>query len=443
VKRFAIDQRGIVVVQVALMLVVLLGFGAFAIDYGVLCVARAQAQNAADAGALAAATALAFDNMRFPAVAAEPSARAVAAEFPIWQQAPVVEFSACSDPTAATCPSIPDLPVPERRSSFNATVKVYRDQAHANPLPTYLAGLFGVGSQDVRAQATATVAPTNVATCVWPLAIPDDWTDLHMADPAVPLPSLCTDITDPRCKPFSKYKYPGAPSEQLDAPVDFYSAPSSSSLDTTPTGYQIRELVDPMKATGLDPQRFVALLGPDPSNPSVWTPARRSSFAAVRIGDGGFHSNVTACSSQVFHFGDYLQLDTSVTWSQATTGVSDLQGQDSGASWNAALGRMRGGCSVAGTCGSISPGLISSPRLVLVPMFDPNEYDRTRLVGASGCSGGLPCIKIVNFAGFFVDSVSDTEIMGHITTYPGRDIDKTKSFVGYKWAFLRTAVLTR
>jgi hypothetical protein len=443
VTRLARGQRGIVVIQVALLLVVLLGFGAFAIDYGVLCVARAQAQNAADAGALAAATALAFDNMRFPAVAAEPNARAVAAEFPIWQQPSVVEFSACADPT--TCPLIPDLPVPEPRSSFSATVKVYRDQEHANPLPTYLAGLFGVASQDVRAQATATVAPTNVATCVWPLAIPDDWTDLHPADPAAPLPSLCTDIADPRCKPFSKYKYPGAPSEQLDAPVDSYVSPSSSSLDTTATGYQIRELdrINPLKATGLDPQRFVALLGPDPANPSVWTPVRRSSFAAVRIGDAGFHGSATACSSQVFHFGDYLPLDTGVTWGQATTDASALVGLDNSASWNVTLGRMHGGCSVAGTCGSISPGLTSSPRLVLIPMFDPDEYDRTRLAGASGCSGGLPCIKIVNFAGFFVDSVSDTEIMGHLTMFPGRDIDKTKPFVGYKWAFLRTAVLTR
>ena len=61
------DQRGVIVIQVGLALVVLLGFGAFAVDYGVLWVGREQAQNAADAGALAAATALAFDNMVDPA----------------------------------------------------------------------------------------------------------------------------------------------------------------------------------------------------------------------------------------------------------------------------------------------------------------------------------------------------------------------------------------
>ena len=145
----------------------------------------------------------------------------------------------------------------------------------------------------------------------------------------------------------------------------------------------------------------------------------------------------------MFHFGDYLTPEPSITWGQATTGALDLKGQDGGASWNTFLGRIRGGCGAAGTCGAISAGLISSPRLVLVPMFDPDEYDRTRLVGASGCSGGLPCIRIVNFAGFFVDSITETQIVGHLTTYPGRDVDMTKSFVGYKWAFLRTAILTR
>jgi uncharacterized membrane protein len=39
---------------------------AFVVDYGVLWVARRQAQNAADAGALAGATALAFDDVNYP-----------------------------------------------------------------------------------------------------------------------------------------------------------------------------------------------------------------------------------------------------------------------------------------------------------------------------------------------------------------------------------------
>ena len=48
------DQRGVVVVTVAILLVSLLSFGALALDISSLFVVRNELQNAADAGALAA-----------------------------------------------------------------------------------------------------------------------------------------------------------------------------------------------------------------------------------------------------------------------------------------------------------------------------------------------------------------------------------------------------
>ena len=56
------SERGAILIQVALSMVVLTAFSAFVIDYGVMWVGRRQAQNAADAGALAGAIALAFDD---------------------------------------------------------------------------------------------------------------------------------------------------------------------------------------------------------------------------------------------------------------------------------------------------------------------------------------------------------------------------------------------
>jgi Flp pilus assembly protein TadG len=55
------SERGAVFIHVAIGLLVLLGFIAFVADYGMLWVSRNQAQNAADAGALAGVSALAFD----------------------------------------------------------------------------------------------------------------------------------------------------------------------------------------------------------------------------------------------------------------------------------------------------------------------------------------------------------------------------------------------
>ncbi len=55
------NERGVVVIAVALLLVALLSFGALALDIGSAFVVRNELQNAADAGALAAARALYLD----------------------------------------------------------------------------------------------------------------------------------------------------------------------------------------------------------------------------------------------------------------------------------------------------------------------------------------------------------------------------------------------
>ena len=56
------SERGAVLVQAAIVLLVLLAFTTFVFDHGVLWVARNQAQTAADAGALAGAIGLAYDD---------------------------------------------------------------------------------------------------------------------------------------------------------------------------------------------------------------------------------------------------------------------------------------------------------------------------------------------------------------------------------------------
>src|SRR5437899_4642335 len=57
-KRILTDDRGASLMLVAVSMVALLGFSALAIDVGMLYGAKAQAQNAADSGALAGAGSL-------------------------------------------------------------------------------------------------------------------------------------------------------------------------------------------------------------------------------------------------------------------------------------------------------------------------------------------------------------------------------------------------
>src|ERR1041384_8109537 len=56
------SERGAILIQVGVAILVLSAFAMFVVDYGVKWVSRHQAQNSADAGALAGATALALDS---------------------------------------------------------------------------------------------------------------------------------------------------------------------------------------------------------------------------------------------------------------------------------------------------------------------------------------------------------------------------------------------
>ena len=56
------SERGAILIYVAVSMFVLIGVTMWVVDYGVLLLARNQAQNSADAGALGGAIALAYDN---------------------------------------------------------------------------------------------------------------------------------------------------------------------------------------------------------------------------------------------------------------------------------------------------------------------------------------------------------------------------------------------
>src|SRR5687767_6629781 len=79
-------EGGAVIVQTALVMVVLLGFSAFVVDYGIFWVSRAQAQNAADAGALAGGLASAYDPLSAAFIIG--ASQAVAAQNAVWFEAP-------------------------------------------------------------------------------------------------------------------------------------------------------------------------------------------------------------------------------------------------------------------------------------------------------------------------------------------------------------------
>jgi Flp pilus assembly protein TadG len=411
------DERGVVMIQLALASVVLIGFCGLAIDSGVLWVARGQVQNAADAGALAAASVLAFDDMRTP-TRAQTDAVAAASANPVWGNPAalaVTDVTVCGTVTTA-CPAVAGLPTPQPRTYFAATVSVYSDAAHSNALPTYFAKLFGMNAQDVRAQSTAAVAPANTVTCTWPLAIADWWTDNNTA-PGELSPA------------FAKYQYPAGPPATVPTPDVYY--PPTFSGSSLATGIQVSNVT---LSPNVPPSAMTFALQPLPASAAdPWLEIDKAHFVAVQIPGGTFEANLTSCHQTPLYIGDLLVPETTATWAQVSTAAAGLRAQDAGATWNEGTRRIQGSCAGQLTC---TPHALLSPRLVVLPMFDPDLYDATRGPGST------PQIRIVNFVGFFIDTIEADGVQGYLSLYPG-SITTGHPTVAYQWALLRTAVLTR
>ena len=153
--------------HVAIAMLALMAFNAFAIDYGALLVSRRQAQNAADAAALAGALSLAFDDPD-DIPRAQAAAAAAGAANQVWGAAPSI--IPATDVTLIPCPpGAPGLPDTCIRAD------VYRSAARVNALPTFFAQIMGITVQDVRATATAQVQTGNAVECMKPWAIADKW----------------------------------------------------------------------------------------------------------------------------------------------------------------------------------------------------------------------------------------------------------------------------
>src|SRR5262249_13082687 len=126
------SERGAIIIQVAIALLGLTIFSAFVLDYGVLWTSRGQAQNAADAGALAGAQILQVDPTA--ATDATNAARALANQNAIWGQAPIAADVNVSSPLPSRCPD---------GSLSCIKVDVYRGgtdlggTTHTNVLPTF------------------------------------------------------------------------------------------------------------------------------------------------------------------------------------------------------------------------------------------------------------------------------------------------------------------
>lgn len=372
------DERGAVIVQASLIMLVLLGISTFVVDYGILWMARVQAQNAADAGAMAGALARAYDvadPSETPSSGGivDQSARQVAAENDVWFESAGmdVSFDCPADVTGGRC----------------VRVNVHRDGSNnTTPLPTIFGPVINVATQSVRASATAQVRAGNGTTCMKPWAIPDKWVELN------PVPG-----TWGPGAVFNKYVEGGPNAGDELLVQDGYTAPNDSGSGSGLT-------------FGGDLGRAMTLSWMSPNgSPDI---EYGSMLPLTLPGGGSFAANVAGCSGRLSRIDQSIPTGSPSDQQPTEDGLSALLAADPGASWNSATNAVVGSCAPA--CAAVSP------RLFAVAVFDPAHYQYERAIGWTGCpDSGVPCVKVVNIVGFFLDSVVGGEGVGYLARYPG------------------------
>lgn len=386
------SERGAVLVQVAVALVALIGFSTFVVDYGVMWTARRQAQNAADAAALAAAVSTGFVDPDDEDLARQ-SALAAAAQNLVWGEAPDVT---AADVTFPTCP--PGFPAD--RPEPCVRVDVFRnDRAGGNPLPTFFGALVGVAEQGVRATATAKVLFGDATDCVKPFAVVDKWQERRNDRGAAGWSDEDS---------FEGYTSSGGVAVPL-SPSDYYERPGAPGGKYGPGGTGFSR--EATAFGGSDAGSYMVLKRADTATaitPGSYLPVTINPLEGA--GDATYRANIASCDPTIVSPGQVLQAEPSDLASATRQELQSLIALDPDADWDPNLhgpgkGGIRGGCMATGQC-------TLSPRLIAVPMLNPAIYDAGRVLGRTD-------ITVTRVVGFFLDKhLHGDDVGGWLASYP-------------------------
>lgn len=364
------DERGMAFVFVGIGFMAFLAASLLAIDVGMFMTARSQAQNSADAGALAGAIALYFDDFENrsasgPAVQNTINTAGAAANQVMGKAASVTP---------------PDVTFPNDANGQpnRVRVNVFRTVGRGNPVPTLIGQYFGVASVNITATATAEAVPANGMTCVKPFIIPDRWRE--MTDP--PYDQTST---------FEMYDDKGKPLVNPDVYVP---------------------ATDPANYTGYnneaDRGRILTLRAGTGNN------IRPSFYYSLAMGVGGegtpggmtggdaYSWNIANCNQTIIEWDDIVIQEPGNMVGPTIAGIEELIARDPGAYWNTATNKV---------AGSAYPG--QGPRVAPIPLYDPVFYAQGKQ------NGRYADFKVANWIGFFFERVQGNEIVGRIIPITG------------------------
>src|SRR5512143_3138747 len=145
IKHLRRDERGVTLIIVGAGFMALMAATTLAIDVGMFMTARSQAQNSADAGALAGATALVFNDYNNRTSGGPAVQGAINTS---------LQNQVVGGPVNVTSS---DVTFPTGPTGLNNRVKVdvFRTADRSNPVPTLIGPVFGIRNVDISATATA------------------------------------------------------------------------------------------------------------------------------------------------------------------------------------------------------------------------------------------------------------------------------------------------
>jgi len=376
--RVRTDERGISLLFVAGSIFAFFAASMLAIDVGLFLTARTQAQRAADAGALAGATALVYNSFTDHSAtgpAVQSAVNTAKANLVVGEEASVT-------------PADVSFPLnPSTGQNDLVEVTVYRSSARANPITLLMAQIFGIDTANITATARATAAPAGAATCVLPLTVPDKWIE-NQTGPWTP------DDT------FDIYETQGA-HQNKGGPLpnpDVYIAPGNPGA----TGY------NPHIDKGL--QLVIKANNANKVAPSMYNPWD----IPGSVGGSDYSDNISVCNTHIVEKGDKMTPENGNMQGPTHQGVDELIAQDPTAHWDNSC-----------KCVKDSAYRMSS-RVRIMPLYNPVLYADGQHTGKS-----KPELEVVNYLGVFVESVNGAgDVTGRITPIIGKIVNYGSPPVG-------------
>jgi hypothetical protein len=351
-----LDEQGMSMVFVSAGFMAFFAATTLAIDVGLFMTARAQAQNSADAAALAGATAFVYNSFTDRSVGGP----AVQSAINTARRNKVVGGDVSINPSDVTFPLGPS------GQNDRVQVWVYRTAARNSSIPTLIGPVFGINDFDIMATATAEAAPANAMTCVKPFTIPDRW--IENTDPPWDIDST-----------FDRYDKKG----HIIPNADVYIPPSATHKTWDSEADKGTQMI--LRAgTGnnIEPSFYFSWKMPG--------------------GTGGdfYRDNIAGCNTATIAMNTEMTQEPGNMVGPTVQGLDDLMALDPTAYWDTAQKKV------------VSP-LGKSPRVFPIPLYDPDVYDSGKQTGRNAS------LISRNWIGFFLEGRKGNEAYGRIAPMTG------------------------